>query len=894
MRGGHEPTVDGPDPATASAPHAPSRVRVHSGGRKNPRVTYLSPAVSSTPQEHPAKQRASLAKAGPVPTRGTTAIGNRPAQPGSALWKGAQPNVLAVVRDCAASSRVAKWQMWLPDACVEGLLVMTPSGPVAASGLLSSKQGVSMSLVWPSGGHLCSVPAGRFDDSWQLIPGTWQTGLRVAADGLAAQLPSEVFDRKSWAPCANGRLTARDLRRAVTETAKQAALKAEEACTSIALWLQLNGFDVTAHVGWHWLTRSYEKYWLDFMAGRYEQRMKFVTAFLQARYLDETRTYPPPPDFLFDRHVAESEILGGVPAFRAGLADTHFLGGSAYVWLENIMAGGRRADAEPVLALKRLELANAITGLKKRQPEVPHAMKVSSTAKWQRSIFGEAAAAIVLRDRDRILAQARERELEDALRALPHPARRVRGGPAPQRRPAVLPTPDTGVAAETPSLEPGYGPKADYLFIRAFRGVVEEIVTKMDLESAEVALPLPSTKARLGWKRADGGGFGSWRSELERALDLRQTDKVARPEWLPADREESWLPPAACPVLGRFVREGGETVELSGVLPEEVAYVLRSAVKGDIVVTPTALAEPFKVRMISAGSATPYLISSVLQKAMHRGLQRLPEFRLTKETPDNDAGDILTRSLGARMLQVDEYYVSGDYTAATDNLDPRLSSIVVDVICDQLRATNEVRELLRRGLVGHKTPEGLTQRWGQLMGSPTSFPILCICNLALTVCGLRSVEGADKRPIGASGIVVNGDDIAFKARLLAISAWRDWTAYGGLSPSVGKNFVSRDFVQINSKMFRLELLAAVSQALEILPPGLWPPGMNPTRARYAWRAITSHSLQVLAPPRDVSFGEFCLMAPNWAQTLLAGATGAAADRVMTVFLQTWADRKSVV
>ncbi len=71
------------------------------------------------------------------------------------------------------------------------------------------------------------------------------------------------------------------------------------------------------------------------------------------------------------------------------------------------------------------------------------------------------------------------------------------------------------------------------------------------------------------------------------------------------------------------------------------------------------------------------------------------------------------------------------------------------------------------------------QKWGQLMGSPASFPVLCIANLAMSVTALRSVEKwsvPSPRPIGRSGILVNGDDIAFRAEREAIEGWQELTS----------------------------------------------------------------------------------------------------------------------
>jgi len=92
------------------------------------------------------------------------------------------------------------------------------------------------------------------------------------------------------------------------------------------------------------------------------------------------------------------------------------------------------------------------------------------------------------------------------------------------------------------------------------------------------------------------------------------------------------------------------------------------------------------------------------------------------------------------------------------------------------------------------------QIWGQLMGSPYSFPILCVVNLA--VCRYV-VEMAVQRLITLDEFpgLVNGDDVVMKLDPLEYELWQRVVADAGLIPSVGKNYLSRDFAIINSTLF---------------------------------------------------------------------------------------------
>lgn len=88
------------------------------------------------------------------------------------------------------------------------------------------------------------------------------------------------------------------------------------------------------------------------------------------------------------------------------------------------------------------------------------------------------------------------------------------------------------------------------------------------------------------------------------------------------------------------------------------------------------------------------------------------------------------------------------------------------------------------------------------MGSITSFPILCIVNLA-TFC--RAFYEANRywpsHKELCQRVRVNGDDILFSGDVHLIRAWSQAAKRMGLIPSVGKNFVSRRFATVNSKLF---------------------------------------------------------------------------------------------
>jgi len=99
----------------------------------------------------------------------------------------------------------------------------------------------------------------------------------------------------------------------------------------------------------------------------------------------------------------------------------------------------------------------------------------------------------------------------------------------------------------------------------------------------------------------------------------------------------------------------------------------------------------------------------------------------------------------------------------------------------------------------------VTQTNGQLMGSTLSFPILCIVNL---ICYWMAVEEYTGRSVKIRElpVLVNGDDIGFRANPLLYSIWKDKIREAGFTLSLGKNYIHRDYFTINSQLFKHSLV----------------------------------------------------------------------------------------
>jgi len=248
--------------------------------------------------------------------------------------------------------------------------------------------------------------------------------------------------------------------------------------------------------------------------------------------------------------------------------------------------------------------------------------------------------------------------------------------------------------------------------------------------------------------------------------------------------------------------------------------------------------EPFKVRGVTMGEGDVYQMGRLIQPVLHGQLrnEKGPFRFIGKRHNDADINDVYSGSvlttdnhfwnlclnrgiLGTRHIRT--FLVAGDYKNATDNMHPDLPYTFVQTLKEQKSFTELWIKVLELTLSGHiidysqissgKTgldftfnpeyQERIIQEWGQLMGSPTSFPVLNIVNAAMFWAACEIYENRsrtwkqilrDYRPL------FNGDDISFLSNPLHYKTWEVLCASCGLSLSAGKNYCSSEFVNINS------------------------------------------------------------------------------------------------
>lgn len=258
-----------------------------------------------------------------------------------------------------------------------------------------------------------------------------------------------------------------------------------------------------------------------------------------------------------------------------------------------------------------------------------------------------------------------------------------------------------------------------------------------------------------------------------------------------------------CPVVGLEVGNGMQMREGRTLLVPDA--LLDFAHNGHNRVRVVMIKEPLKARPITAGDAMGSFLSSIGQDQMWVHLRRLDCFSLIGEPLHSSH----LERIHLRSPETFDKWVSGDYSAATDNLDIRLTKILFEEFLKASTYSEELKVVMRTMLYESTLcyPDGTEhqQTNGQLMGSPLSFPILCLANLVgylSTYCEYFQVAPEEVN-IRKLPVLINGDDILFKANDAFYVIWQRRIKEIGFTLSVGKSYFSKDFLTVNSKLYRV-------------------------------------------------------------------------------------------
>jgi hypothetical protein len=179
-------------------------------------------------------------------------------------------------------------------------------------------------------------------------------------------------------------------------------------------------------------------------------------------------------------------------------------------------------------------------------------------------------------------------------------------------------------------------------------------------------------------------------------------------------------------------------------------------------------------------------------------------------------GKVWDSSIATTYLNGSEclYWNSGDFSAATDGISRPIQEYTTKLICDKLHLYGQrlVATCLKASMDMHTIHYNdlgeVEQLWGQLMGSPFSFLILCIINFCTTWASCEAASGTNltyNQFVRRHRPLINGDDNLFGFPDMSYyDCWVDYCREAGLNRSPGKNYVSSEFLMVNSRPMWIE------------------------------------------------------------------------------------------
>jgi hypothetical protein len=246
----------------------------------------------------------------------------------------------------------------------------------------------------------------------------------------------------------------------------------------------------------------------------------------------------------------------------------------------------------------------------------------------------------------------------------------------------------------------------------------------------------------------------------------------------------------------------------------EVQLKPRSRTKARVCV----IFEPNKIRPITAGQSLIYAMGKVIQAPLWKAMQQFPLFQLT--------GTEVTGAAIARQVfklypfestvqgldSEHTWFQSADYQDATNRLHSDCTTAFMDAVfvdgwdrclAEVLLGHHMISIDRRDSRSGERVRESFKQNNGQLMGSMISFPVLCCINAAILRFSLEQSHGRVYSLYDLPALI-NGDDLLFRGSLRDVAVWSSNAAAVGFLESPGKSYLSKDWVQINSRTFDVE------------------------------------------------------------------------------------------
>jgi hypothetical protein len=225
------------------------------------------------------------------------------------------------------------------------------------------------------------------------------------------------------------------------------------------------------------------------------------------------------------------------------------------------------------------------------------------------------------------------------------------------------------------------------------------------------------------------------------------------------------------------------------------------------------LKEALKIRGITKGEGLENWLLQPLQKYLAGRLLRLPCFAVTgRPLVAEDLNQIFT------SMEKDFSFLSGDYDNATNKMFSHYTSLAAKRVCENLGLseawTTLVDYSLTRNIVCYnyidKTTKKIVkirkfQENAQPMGKILSFVFLCMINAAVCRKAVEVDTGNRYYRVKLKHFrgLINGDDCCFALR--RFESWEHMSRTVGLENSIGKTFFSKEFIEMNSRSFVIDV-----------------------------------------------------------------------------------------
>ncbi len=330
----------------------------------------------------------------------------------------------------------------------------------------------------------------------------------------------------------------------------------------------------------------------------------------------------------------------------------------------------------------------------------------------------------------------------------------------------------------------------DDLVLSEITRTVEELFSRKKFQSRQGMAPFPSTSGHFHSNTLEGGAAGKilsdWQSAKFEGGNSRRSSTVR------AELEEGTF---------SFTHWVGQ----NETFRHKILAGLDVEQAEGYPVLPVQILESLKVRTVTCGPEYSYWLMVELQKFMWEILKKHKVFQLIGTPISAEIlQDIIDLGTGS--------FLSGDFAAATDNLRKVFSDFTWTEICRVCEIPDWIRDLGLSCLTGHtiyekrlkpgQVVDKSAQETGQLMGSPLSFPILCVINAVIA--RMSFSPRASRKKLHRLPIRINGDDCGMRYTEEEKKSWEENSAKVGLEPSVGKCYFNRDFIQLNSELFILK------------------------------------------------------------------------------------------